>query len=52
MLNVVSLGDNVRQARDKVYKAISKIRFEGMHYRKDIANRAIGRSNIALPPAI
>ena len=52
VLNVVSLGDNVRQARDKVYKAISKIRFEGMHYRKDIAYRAIGRSNIALPPAI
>ncbi len=42
VLNVVSLGDNVRQARDKVYKAISKINFEGMHYRKDIAHRAIG----------
>ena len=41
VLNVVSLGDNVRQARDKVYKAISKIKFEGMHYRKDIAYRAL-----------
>ena len=43
VLNVVSLGDNIRQAMDKVYKAVSKIKFEGMHYRKDIAHRALER---------
>lgn len=43
VLNVVSLGDNIRQAIDKVYKAASKIKFEGMHYRKDIGHRALER---------
>lgn len=43
VLNVVSLGDDIRQAIDKVYKAVSKIKFEGMHYRKDIGHRALGR---------
>lgn len=41
VLNVVSLGDDIRQARDKAYKAIGKIKFEGMHYRKDIGHRAL-----------
>lgn len=41
VLNVVSLGDDIRQARDRAYKAISKIKFEGMHYRKDIGHRAL-----------
>ena len=43
VLSVVSLGDNIRQAIDKVYKAVSRIRFEGMHYRKDIGHRALER---------
>lgn len=47
VLNVVSLDDNVRQARDKVYKAIGKIKFEGMHYRKDIAHRALEKRHPA-----
>lgn len=41
VLNVVSLGDDIRQARDKAYKAIGKIKFEGIHYRKDIGHRAL-----------
>lgn len=41
VLDVVSLGDDIRQARDKAYKAIGKIKFEGMHYRKDIGHRAL-----------
>ena len=43
VLNIVSLGDNIRQAIDKVYKAVSKIKFEGAHYRKDIGHRALER---------
>lgn len=43
VLNVVSLGENIRQAIDKVYKAVGKIKFEGMHYRKDIGHRALER---------
>ncbi len=44
VLNVVSLGDDVKQAIGKVYKAIGKIKFKDMHYRKDIGKRALGRN--------
>mgnify|MGYP001608663717 FL=1 len=43
VLNVVSLGNNIKEAISKVYKAAGKIKFEGMHYRKDIGHRALGR---------
>ena len=43
VLGVTGLGADVGTARDKVYRAIEKIRFEGMHYRKDIAERALKR---------
>jgi phosphoribosylamine--glycine ligase len=43
VLGVTGLGADVGMARDKVYSAIEKIRFEGMHYRKDIAERALKR---------
>lgn len=43
VLGVTGLGADVGAARDKVYGAIEKIRFEGMHYRKDIAERALKR---------
>ncbi len=37
VLNVVGLGASVTEARKRAYSAIEKIRFEGMHYRRDIA---------------
>ncbi len=37
VLTVVAMGDNLAQARQKVYNNISRISFEGAHYRKDIA---------------
>ncbi|HXX53404.1 MAG TPA: phosphoribosylamine--glycine ligase [Thermodesulfovibrionales bacterium] len=43
VLGVTGLGTDVAAARDKVYRAIEKIHFEGMHYRKDIAERALKR---------
>jgi phosphoribosylamine--glycine ligase len=36
VLAVTALGKDLRQAREKTYAAISKIRFEGMQYRLDI----------------
>ena len=44
VLNVVGLGDDIRQAVEKTYKVVSKIKFEKMHYRKDIAHRALERN--------
>ena len=36
VLGVTALGSDIRDAALKAYKAIEKIHFEGMHYRKDI----------------
>ena len=37
VLTVVATGRTIAQAREKVYDSIPRIRFEGCHYRKDIA---------------
>jgi phosphoribosylamine--glycine ligase len=37
VLTVVALGKTLAEAREKVYSNISRIEFEGCHYRKDIA---------------
>jgi phosphoribosylamine--glycine ligase len=44
VLGVTSIdGDgNLKEAVSKVYEAISRIQFDGMHNRRDIARRAIG----------
>ena len=44
VLGVTARGAGVRQAVDRAYRAAGKISFEGMHYRRDIAHRALGRS--------
>jgi phosphoribosylamine--glycine ligase len=43
VLGVTALGKDAREAKTTAYKAIRKIHFEGMHYRKDIADKAIKR---------
>jgi phosphoribosylamine---glycine ligase len=37
VLTVAALGENIQEAREKVYANLPKIRFEGCQYRKDIA---------------
>jgi phosphoribosylamine--glycine ligase len=37
ILTVVGMGKTLDEAREKVYDNISRIHFEGCHYRKDIA---------------
>ncbi|MDD5039315.1 MAG: phosphoribosylglycinamide synthetase C domain-containing protein, partial [Dehalococcoidales bacterium] len=37
VLTVVAMGKTVAEAREKVYANISRINFEGCHYRQDIA---------------
>ena len=41
VLCVVGLGDDVKQAKARAYEAVAEIHFEGMQYRKDIADKAI-----------
>jgi len=43
VLNVTALGNNVREAMDRCYAAVQKITFDGMHYRRDVGNRAVKR---------
>ena len=44
VLGVTALGEDINAAKGKAYEAISKIHFDGMHYRKDIADKALNRS--------
>jgi len=41
VLNVCAWGEDIKEAKVKAYKAIEKISFEGMQYRKDIGDKAI-----------
>jgi phosphoribosylamine--glycine ligase len=41
VLNVVACGRDIKEAQKKVYEAVSKISFDGVHYRRDIADKAI-----------
>jgi phosphoribosylamine--glycine ligase len=44
VLGVTAVGPDIGQAKERAYRAIGKIEFEGMHYRKDIADRALKRT--------
>lgn len=46
VLGVTGIGEDLKAAREAAYKAVESIRFEGAHYRKDIAARALGHSNV------
>ena len=40
VVTVVALGATMAQARERAYQNAARIRFEGAHYRRDIALRA------------
>lgn len=44
VLNVSALGDDFASARERAYEAASLIEFENVHFRNDIADRAVERS--------
>ncbi|MFC1621352.1 phosphoribosylamine--glycine ligase [Candidatus Omnitrophota bacterium] len=41
VLAVTGFGNDIKTAKQNAYAAIGKIRFEGMHYRRDIGDKAI-----------
>jgi len=41
VLGVTGLGKTIKDAIDLTYKAVEKINFEGIHYRRDIGRKAI-----------
>lgn len=45
VLGVTAIAPDIKQAVEKVYQAIGNLNFTDMHYRKDIAHRAIKSQN-------
>ncbi len=43
VLGVTALGENLAAAAHRAYEAVDRIHFEGAHYRRDIAARALRR---------
>jgi phosphoribosylamine--glycine ligase len=43
VLNVVALGEDLNEAKQRAYQAAEKIKFEKMYYRRDIGWRALKR---------
>jgi phosphoribosylamine--glycine ligase len=41
VLGVTALGDTLADAKKRAYEAVNLIHFQGMHYRKDIADKAL-----------
>ncbi|GAI02933.1 unnamed protein product, partial [marine sediment metagenome] len=36
VVGITAVGDNLNKAAQQAYRAIDKVRFEGMYYRRDI----------------
>ncbi|MDP2727729.1 MAG: phosphoribosylglycinamide synthetase C domain-containing protein, partial [Dehalococcoidia bacterium] len=41
VITVVARGQDMAAAREKVYRNVSRLHFQGAHYRKDIAAREV-----------
>lgn len=41
VLGVTALGDSIKQAKQRAYRAVEKIKFDGAYCRRDIADKAI-----------
>ncbi|MBI2167608.1 MAG: phosphoribosylamine--glycine ligase [Candidatus Omnitrophica bacterium] len=41
VLSVTALGETLKAAQERVYQAVYQIRFEGAHFRRDIARKAL-----------
>jgi phosphoribosylamine--glycine ligase len=47
VLGVTAIGDSIRDAIATAYQAVSRISWEGMHYRRDIGQKAVRRLETA-----
>ncbi|MEA3428242.1 MAG: phosphoribosylamine--glycine ligase [Thermodesulfobacteriota bacterium] len=44
VLGVTALGKTIQKAINQTYEAVSKINWEGVYYRRDIGNKALGHN--------
>jgi phosphoribosylamine--glycine ligase len=49
VLGVTAGGDDLRSAIESAYRAVGKIEFAGMHYRKDIGAKGLKRYGVSVP---
>jgi phosphoribosylamine---glycine ligase len=42
VLGVTAIGDTLAEAKRRAYEAVERIQFAGAHYRRDIADKALG----------
>ena len=47
VLGITARGKDLKDSIDRAYAAVSRVHFEGMHYRKDIGRRGLDRYNEA-----
>jgi len=47
VLGITALGDSLELAVQRAYESAAKVSFEGMHYRRDIGQRALARLHSA-----
>ena len=52
VLGVTALGATISEAIDRAYEAVSKISFDGMHYRHDIGRKALRHTVSAGSPQV
>jgi phosphoribosylamine--glycine ligase len=45
VLTVCALGADIAHARARAYRAVERLHFDGMFYRRDIAYRALQRES-------
>jgi phosphoribosylamine--glycine ligase len=45
VLGVTARGHDLRTAIEQAYQAVSRIQFDGMHYRRDIGRKGLERYN-------
>lgn len=50
ILTVVATGRTMAEAREKAYRNVERIRFQGMHYRRDIGGSSAGTSRLGQKP--
>ena len=43
VLGITASGQTVAEARERAYRVVERISFDEMHFRRDIASRAVGR---------
>ena len=49
VLDVTALGEDIAAAVAEAYRAVDHIRWEGMHFRRDIGHRAIAATRVGEP---